>query len=114
MIKNWLLLSIPLMSTVFATCPSKFVRDDLLLIDKSGRQCFCYTKEDVLKCVDNFRFKNELLKVPGVNHSLIVFNDSIAFLNVVESFLDAKNYCVDEKGFHDVVYDAPVGNTVIE
>lgn len=107
----WILL---LNSALFAICPVRFVQSDLILVEKSGQQCVISSKEDVNVCVESFKFKDYVFSIQGVEHSMVVWNDSIAFLNVVLSFTEAKNYCIDKNGVHDVEYEAPIGKTVIK
>ena len=109
-----------------ADCPKKMVQSDLFAIRDSGKQCVVYTEKELMECVENFPYKNYIFLVDFVSTSLIVWNDSIAYLNVsvprsvtkkngkwVEK-PNARNFCIDNHGIREIDYYAPLSKETIE
>lgn len=118
--KIFLLGFLFLFSSTFSLCEKKMTLEQLQQMGKNGHSCAILEKKEYSVCIKEFPYKLFIEPLLEKKINLIVWNDTMAFVNIIPldivkkingktiySYEESPYYCIDKEGVKIIEYDAP-------
>lgn len=118
--KMFFLFLIFFLSSTFSLCEKKISFEQLHQLKKDGYLCSSLEKEAYKDCIKDFPYKLLIDSLLEKKINLIIWNDTIAFVNVISEVKVKRNeenfyyvlegspyYCIDKEGIKIIEYEGP-------
>lgn len=118
--KMFLFFLVFFLSSTFSLCEKKISFKELQQLKKGGYLCASLEKKTYKDCIKDFPYKLFIDSLLEKEINLIIWNDTIAFVNVISEVKVKRNeknfyyvleespyYCIDKEGIKIIEYEGP-------